>query len=138
MSGLVPLDLHPDEPKLRRFALAWLGFLGVIWPVLLLLRGHARTAGIVAAVGVAGAVLGWFVPRALRPAWVVLIVVSWPIGFVVTNVALAVLYFLVISPIGLVARLRGRDPLHLKQEPVAKSAWRRREKADMASYLRQH
>lgn len=44
----------------------------------------------------------------------------------VSPVALALLFFLVVTPTGLILRLLGKDPLRLKREPDAPSYWIRR------------
>jgi hypothetical protein len=46
-----------------------------------------------------------------------------PIGFVVSFILLAVFYYLVITPIGLVFRLMGRDPLCRKFDNTTDSYW---------------
>lgn len=46
---------------------------------------------------------------------------------VVSPIALGILFYLVFTPIGLVMRLAGKDPLRLKAEPEAKSYWIDRE-----------
>ncbi len=61
-----------------------------------------------------------------------------PIGWLVSRVVLAVVYFLVITPIGLVRRLRGHDPLSLHPNSTATSYWvSRHDRTDPASYFRQ-
>ena len=49
------------------------------------------------------------------------------LGAVVSPIALGVLFFLVITPIGLLMRLTGKDPLRLKFERSDESYWIRRE-----------
>ena len=137
LAAIVPIDWNPDETKLRRFAWAWLVFLGGIWPALLLLGGHARAAGIVAGIGLAGAALGLLRPRLLRPAWLLLLAVSWPIGWVVSHATLMILYFLIITPIALALRLSGRDALNLSGWRRDPTTWRARAKVDLARYLSQ-
>jgi hypothetical protein len=61
-----------------------------------------------------------------------------PIGWLVSRVVLAIVYFLVITPIGLIRRLRGHDPLALRADPTASSYWvARQDRTDPASYFRQ-
>ncbi|KAF0163667.1 MAG: hypothetical protein FD158_3120, partial [bacterium] len=45
------------------------------------------------------------------------------LGKVVSPVALGVLFYCVITPIGLALRLAGKDPLRLKRDPAASSYW---------------
>jgi hypothetical protein len=66
------------------------------------------------ALGSALVVLGAIYPKALVPvnrAWMAL---AEMLGFIMTRVILAIVFFLVVTPIGLVKRLRGWDPLRLR------------------------
>jgi len=49
------------------------------------------------------------------------------LGKVVSPIALGILFFVVIAPIGAVVRLFGKDPLRLKLDAKADSYWIRRE-----------
>lgn len=49
------------------------------------------------------------------------------LGSIVSPIALSVLFFLVITPTGLLMRLTGKDPLRLKAERSVQSYWIRRE-----------
>jgi hypothetical protein len=45
------------------------------------------------------------------------------LGFVVSNVILTVFYYLVLTPIGLIARVCGQDFLSLQRNSGARSYW---------------
>jgi hypothetical protein len=62
------------------------------------------------------------------------------LGRFVSPVVLAVLYFLVVTPFGLVSRLRRRDPLGLKPDPKAATYWREpaMKRTDRERLLRQY
>ena len=49
------------------------------------------------------------------------------LGKVVSPIALGILFYVVITPIGVMIRLAGKDPLRLKFEPDADSYWILRE-----------
>jgi hypothetical protein len=53
-----------------------------------------------------------------------------PIGLVVSFVMLGLFYFLLITPLGLVFRLLGRDPLHRRFDPKAETYWVEHQPAD--------
>jgi hypothetical protein len=77
-------------------------------------------------------------PEALRPLYIVLSVVGAPIGWLVSHVVLAVVYYGILTPIGLALRLCGRDPLRRKFDPQAPSYWVDRPPArNVKSYFRQ-
>ena len=50
-------------------------------------------------------------------------VLAFPIGWTVSQVMLAVMFFGLFTPIGLVFRLIGRDPLHRTRRPELESYW---------------
>ena len=75
-----------------------------------------------AAGGVIG-LIGLAVPPVVKPVYLLLTVVSWPIGYVVSHVVLAVFYYVIITGTGLIFRLVGRDPLQRRFDPAASSYW---------------
>ena len=58
--------------------------------------------------------------RKLYAAWMA---VGKGIGWVVSHVVMTAIYFVVITPIGLVGRLFGYDPLRLRLKPDAETYW---------------
>ena len=49
------------------------------------------------------------------------------LGKLVSPIALGILFYGVIAPIGVVVRLTGKDPLRLKSDPSASTYWVKRE-----------
>jgi hypothetical protein len=84
---------------------------------------------------VAGAIL----PRALKWIYIAWMSMAFVLGFVMAHVILTLFFFLIITPIGLIARLFGQDFLKLKLDRKAKSYWIPREKhvKSPSSYERQ-
>ena len=89
----------------------------------MLYRGHSTLAVVfwIAAIVLRG--LAFVNPRLVRWPFVVLSLITWPIGFVVSQLALAITYYLVFAPIALVFRLMGRDALHRKLDQRATTYW---------------
>ena len=73
--------------------------------------------------GVPLVVLGGLFPRSLKWVYVVWMTLAMLIGGIVSTVLLALLFYLVITPIGLIARLAGNDFLSRKLAPEATSYW---------------
>ena len=67
----------------------------------------------------------------------VLTAVGFPIGFVLSFVLLGLLFFAVLTPIGLFFRLIGRDALQRRLEPEAETYWQPHEKAQVSRYFKQ-
>jgi hypothetical protein len=88
-----------------------------------------------------GGVLVWLsvvAPRYVRPVFIVASVVTYPIGLVVGELMLLVIYFSVFTPVAVVFRLIGRDALERKIDRGAATYWRVKERrGDAASYFRQ-
>jgi hypothetical protein len=88
-----------------------------------------------------GLLSGFFsivIPAANRALYVTLSVITYPIGFVVSHVVMAFIFFAIITPVGLLFRLLGRDPLHRRFDRSAESYWDPHvARKDKASYFKQ-
>jgi len=62
-------------------------------------------------------------PRALKQVYIAWMSLAIVLGFLVSSLLLSIFFFLVITPVGLVARAFGQDFLRLKLEPRASSYW---------------
>ena len=82
--------------------------------------------------------LALMAPAALRPLYVGLSLATAPIGLVVSFLLLAMVFYGVLTPIGLVMRWMGRDPLGRRFDPQARGYWvARRRVDDIKRYFRQ-
>jgi len=63
------------------------------------------------------------IPSPLRPVYVAWLRMAHFIGTIITMLLLALGYYLVITPTGLVKRLFSGPPLHLKPDKKASSFW---------------
>jgi len=68
-------------------------------------------------------VLGAAWPASLKQVYIAWMALAMALGFIVSHVILAVFFYAVITPIGLVARLAGKDFLGLKLDRGANSYW---------------
>jgi len=119
------------KPKLREEPREWLKFAGVL-AVLLgvagallyrgrLLSGRALVAG--AAVVVLALVVFMFRPRWCRGLYRGGMTVSFYIGQVVGRILLSLFFLLLLTPLGLLLRLLGKDLLALKRRPDEQTWW---------------
>lgn len=126
----------PSRRELRQFAVLWLVFFGVAaaWRVV-----NARVGPVAGGLFVLSGVLGligvvW--PGSMRGIYRAWMVAAFPIGWAVSRIVIAGLYFLIFTPIALFFRAIGRDHLALRRH--ADSYWRPRNRAKgAADYLRQ-
>ncbi len=75
-------------------------------------------------------VVGLSFPAALRPIYKLWMGLALVLGFVMSHVLLAVVFFGLVTPIGLVMRLFGHDPLSRRVAPPGGTYWKDREVYD--------
>lgn len=137
--GLIEINRHPSLKDLRVFGAIWLPA-GVLVASAWMLKwtGSVRFAATCAIVGIAISAVGFFVPPLLRRIYVGWMIAAYPIGWVISHLVLAVVFYLVITPIGIALRLLGRDPLARRFDPAATSYWTARDHAvDKSRYFKQ-
>jgi hypothetical protein len=114
---LLPHDVPATASRttLRQFAGLWIVFFGALacW------QAYGREAWILAyvlaAIGVAVGLMGLARPGFIRPFFVGAMKVTHPVGRLVSFLLLTLLFYVVFTPVGLIFRLIGRDPLHLRR-----------------------
>ena|SRR5437867_194774 len=79
--------------------------------------------------GVLLMLLGAAVPRTLRLIYIGWMSVAFILGFAISTTLLTVFFYLVVTPIGLIARLAGRNFLNRKFDQGATSYWIRRDRS---------
>ena len=73
--------------------------------------------------GVALVAFGALAPRALKYIYIAWMAVAFTLGFFMSQVILTLFFFVVVTPIGLLARLSRKDFLARKLEKNAASYW---------------
>jgi hypothetical protein len=131
------LPLKPTPRALRQFAAAWLGLFLLLALRQIFLRHQAVAGAALGAVALVG-LAGLLKPAAVRWLFVGATIVSFPIGWLISQVVLGIMFYLVLTPVAMVFKLRGRDALQLRREPERSSCWMTREGAsDPGRYLKQ-
>lgn len=122
--ALIKPNLDPSARELRRFATIWLpGFLALLGGVVWYRTGSLRTAAAIWSGGLLVSGLGLWSPRFMRLVYVGLMRVALPIGLVVSTLLLAFIYYVVITPVGIMWRAFGNDPLQRARDDLADSYW---------------
>jgi uncharacterized membrane protein len=92
----------------------------------------ALTAGLV--IGVAGLVR----PMLLRWVFTGWMMLAFPIGWTISKVVLALMFFVMFTPVALVFRAIGRDPLRQRRQAATGSLWLQKPAArSVRDYFRQ-
>jgi len=133
-------DIQFDPPRttLRQFAGLWLAFFAglALWQALV--RGRPGLAATFAILAITIGPLGLTRPQSVRLIYVGWMVLAFPIGWTISQIMLAVMFFGLFAPIALVFRLLGRDPLHRTRRPDRESFWvPKPASADLRRYFKQ-
>ncbi len=120
--SMVHIEWRPDGPALRRFGRTVLIGSLLIAAAFRWLKGWETAA---LALAVAGVVIGGLgltgSVRLARPGYLLWMGIAFVMGNIVSRVVLAIVWYLVLTPAGLVARATGRDRLALRRD--ARASW---------------
>jgi predicted membrane metal-binding protein len=118
-------DEHVEGSSDRSFGFVFAAVFALIalWP----LMSRAGIRWWPAILAVLFLLLALFLPAVLAPLNTVWTRLGVLLGKIVSPIALGVVFFLVITPLGLLMRLAGKDPLRLKFARTDASYWIRRE-----------
>lgn len=136
---MLSINWSPPTKQLKSFAALWFPlfflFLGTILAINLNAWSETK---IVWAFCFGISFLGYFLPSLIRPLFVGLLVITFPIGWIVSHLFLLLIFYLVITPLGFVMKIKKHDPLNLKM-PKEPSMWKEIEAIkDPSRYLKQY
>lgn len=136
---MISINWKPSDRELRAFAVLLLLLFAVVGGIWFWKSGQTTGPAILVTAGSLIALLGLTVPQAIRWVYVGWMMAVWPIGWTVSHLLLAAIYFGVIMPIGLLLRLTGRDPMKKAWDKSATTYWIQRptEPTDSRRYFRQ-
>ncbi len=132
---LVQANWHPTHRQLRQFGMlcaiafpcvAWLWSLTAMWSVGLSVAGLLL------------ALLSWWLPATVAPLFVGVMLIALPIGLMLSEIALLLVYALVFVPMGVAFWCLGRDRLERRIDRSRDSYWEAKPRPrSLASYYRQ-
>jgi hypothetical protein len=141
--SFIDINRNPTDLQLKQFGVAALFFLPFAgW----LATGKPRTIDIanlpllggLAAAGLALAILAFMKPKAVKPVFVGASLITLPIGLVVGEVVLMLIFYVLFTPLGLLFRLIGRDALQRRLDRSSRTYWQLKRKPENAArYFRQ-
>jgi hypothetical protein len=121
--ALMAIDWNPSPRHLRQFAGLGVAALLVVTGGAYVRHGWSPGVAALAAAAPALGVCGALWPRLVRPVYLGVMAVTFPIGWAVSHLVLAVAYFGVFAAVALVFRLTGRDALRRRLDPSASTYW---------------
>jgi hypothetical protein len=131
------IPFQPTVRTLRQFAFLWIVACMSLAARQWFHHENRLLAGVLVAAAVVG-LWGCWRPRDLRPIFVGWMVLAFPIGWTVSTLLLAVLYFGIFTPLALLFRLKGRDLLQMRYDPATTTYWQpKKTSTNPKSYLNQ-
>ncbi|MGQ9560883.1 MAG: SxtJ family membrane protein [Candidatus Oleimicrobiaceae bacterium] len=115
-----------DDKRVRCFGLV-LALVMAIGGAVRLLHDDALLSRLLFCAAATISLVALTLPGLLRPVYRVSLLLGRALGWFNSQLLLTLTYYLVVTPIGLVLRLFGHDPLHRRLEPTRRSYWRTRE-----------
>jgi len=133
------LPRNPPDRVLRQFAGTWLIVFLAAGAVQGLTQGRPQVGGALALLGATMGVTGLLRPRWIRWLFVGSIVLVFPLGWMVSQLTLLLMYYAVFTPVALCFRCLGRDALGRRSRPESASYWTAKEQPrDLRRYFRQY
>lgn len=132
---LLATNTNPTDRQLRQFG--FVAFALIIAATWWITRSTSSTTVAVIAAAVF-ATIGIIRPRILRPVFVLMVLVTMPISYIMGELILLAVYFGIFFPLATVFRIIGRDPLMRRQSQESNTYWQQRQDSSSAeSYFRQ-
>jgi hypothetical protein len=130
---------EPKPRTVRQFGGLCLLILGGAGLYQALARSRPELGYTLLGIGIVCALAGLLAPGAFRWVFTGAMIVAFPIGFVVSQIFLSFLFFVVFLAVGLFLRARGWDAMLLKPKPSGASYWEAKTPPASADrYLRQY
>ncbi len=132
---LTEVHWHPSRRQLRQFAVVCvvaLPMIGWMW------GASGSTVGLLAIIAAALAMTSVFMPQAVKPVYLCLMLIAAPIGMLLGEIALLMIYFGLFLPIGIVFKVLRRDALGISFDRRSTTYWQAKKQArNAASYYHQ-
>ena len=118
-------NIKSTKKELRSFGIT----VGIVFGVLAFALWWQGKANFIyfAAISIVLVVLGLIFSAVLKPIQKIWMGFALIIGYFMTRVILSVLFYLILTPLSLISRIRGKDFLNLKIDKNAASYWIKRD-----------
>ena len=137
---MIAINWNPSRRELRQFAGIWLPAFVTLVAGIALWYGFASLWVVlpISAASLLFSAVAFIVPKFMRPVFVAWMCAAFPVGWTVSHVLLAMVYFGVMTPIAFAMRLVGYDPMKRRLNLTIESYWVAHTSIDdSARYFRQ-
>ncbi len=119
----IKIKWNPTKRELRQFGVIWSVFFSGVAGLIWYRKGDFELAAWIWAAAIAAALVGFLWTPFMRLLFVGMSTLAYPIGWVISHLILASIYYFVLTPIGLILRIMRRDPLERRIDRTARSYW---------------
>jgi hypothetical protein len=138
--ALIEINWSPSHRELRQFAGIWFpAFFALVGGMIWYFSGTLPTTiKVIWGVVLVISVIGVLKPAWMRPLFIAWMGLAFPIGWTMLHLLLAVIFYVLMTPIGMVMRLFGRDAMERRFDRSAPTYWvAHNPGGDTARYFRQ-
>lgn len=134
--AVLRVNTNPSRRQLRQFGLLCV----VLLPLIAWVWGGSGSVVLVTAlIGAGLGLLGLLAPQCLKPVFVGLVLVTFPVGVVLGELILLTIFVGVFLPMALLFRIIGRDALQRRMSTESETFWvPRTGPADVRRYFQQY
>ncbi len=136
--ALITLNKNPSKKELRWFGVMFAVFCGLFGLIVWQVWGRPGIARWMWIISGGIAAIYCLMPPLRKPMYLGWLYAAYPIGWTVSHLLMGAIYYLILTPIGLIMRAVGYDPMCKNFDPDATTYWRDHSTAkDKRSYFRQ-
>jgi hypothetical protein len=136
--AVIPLNDNPSDRELRQFAGIWTLFWAAVGTFVYFNSNRLWLGPALLAIGAIVGAIGYRQVAFIRPIYLIWLYGAYPIGWAVSHLLLAAIYYGLLTPAGLVMKVVAYDPLHRRFDRSARTYWEPAEPArQKRDYFRQ-
>jgi hypothetical protein len=120
---LIKINTRPTRRQLNEFGIAWLIFFLLLSALLMWKGTSASVLWVLVTAAFLIPLIGYFCPPFMRLIYLGMTFAAYPIGFIVSHLILMMVYYLIITPTGMVLRLTKRGFFPKKPDKRIQSYW---------------
>jgi hypothetical protein len=137
--AIIEINKNPSRRELRWFGVLLALFFAIVGTVARF-KWHAPAAALALwGAGVVVPALYYAVPPVRKTLYLGWVYATFPVGWVVSHAVLAVVFYGVFTPVGLLLRLLGRDSMRRAPDRATATYWvEHRSEPDPTRYFRQY
>lgn len=121
------MRINLDKKQVRTFGLMLAAIL-IVFGVLQFYKDRHSLAYVLYVSGVISAASALFFQPVIKPIYIIMMKMAHVLGWINTRILLGLLFYIILTPTGLLMRMFGRDILDQNINPDSKDYWIKKEK----------